>query len=308
MSRVRHRAEYALLRGVEIGLAAMPSGAAAGVGAAIGSLVRRPLGIRRGVVVENLRRAFPDATPEWIGETAAAAYRHLGREAATLLRLGSLDTAAIRSLTILTDGFSAALAEARAGGSGLIFVTGHYGNWEIGAAGLAARGFPLTAIAKSMANPLVDRRVVEARRALGIETVGIREATRRVPRALAAGSVVGIVADQDARRTGVRVPFFGIPASSHRGPALFALRTGAPLFAAISRRLPDGRYLVDAHPIDTSRTGDHEGDVFRITADLAASLEREVRADPTQYFWFHKRWKTAPPEEPASLVSGTTST
>src|SRR5690606_7614914 len=182
---------------------------------------RFPLGVRREVVMENLARAFPEAGREWIADTAAAAYRHLGREATVMTRLASLGAGTVRDLTILTDEAASALRETVGTGRGVIFATGHYGNWEMAAAGVAARGYPITAIVKRMRNPLVDERIAAARRALGVETVGMREAARQVPRALAAGQAVGIVADQDARRTGVWVPFFGIPASTHRGPAIF---------------------------------------------------------------------------------------
>ncbi len=292
--RLQHRLEYALLRVLEGGLGLAGPAAAARVGGGLGGLVRRPLGIRSGVVLENLRRAFPEADMAWIEETAAESYRHLGREVAAMVRLSSLDAAAVRDLVVIPDDCLNELADALAEGRGAIYTTGHYGNWEMAAAAVAARGWPIDAIVKRLANPLVDSRIAEARRALGVETMGMREAPRRVPRSLAAGRTIGIVADQDARHTGVFVPFFGVPASTHRGPALFALRCGAPIFTAVARRLPDGRYLLRSERIDTSRTGSIDDDAVRITAAIAAHLEREIRQDPAQYFWFHKRWKTRP--------------
>ncbi|MDR0788040.1 MAG: lysophospholipid acyltransferase family protein [Gemmatimonadota bacterium] len=302
------RIEYGFLRALEAGLGGLSARKADRAGAMLGGLIRRPLGIRRDVVVANLRRAFPEASEAWIEETTISAYRHLGREVTAMLRLSSLDPEAVRDLTVISDRCWTAVEDAFSEGRGVIFATGHYGNWEMAAAAVSARGHPITAIVKGMRNQLVDRRISDARRALGVETTGLGEAPRRVPRALAAGHAVGIVADQDARRSGVFVPFFGIPASTHRGPALFALRTGAPLMASIARRLPDGRYLVDARRIDASRTDDFEADILRVTGELASALEREIRIDPTQYFWFHKRWKTSPFEEPPSRLTGITST
>ena len=104
--------------------------------------------------------------------------------------------------------------------------------------------------------------------------------------------------DQDARRAGVFVPFFGRPASTHRGPAIFSLRFGAPAFACVARRLPgeDVRYRVSGAAVDVPRTGDLDADVVALTAALARRLEEEVRVAPEQYFWFHRRWKSRPPE------------
>ena len=82
-----------------------------------------------------------------------------------------------------------------------------------------------------------------------------------------------------------------------RGPAQFALRFNAAVFASAARRLPDGRYHVEGTRIPLVRTGDEAEDERLLTAKLAAHLEEEIRKDPSQYFWFHKRWKTQPPSE-----------
>ena len=302
---LQHWLEYGLLRTAETGLSFLPPATADRLGARLGSLVRSPLGIRRRVVTENLRRAFPAADAIWIEDTAKAAYRHLGREAVAMLQLSRLDPGVVRELVDIPQCSWSAVQEALAEGRGAILATGHYGNWEMAAAAVAARGVPIEAIVKRQSNRLVNQRIQEARRAFGVETMWTGEALRRVPRTLKAGRTVGIVADQDARGHGVWVPFFGVLANSHAGPALFALRTGSPLFAAVARRMPDGRYLLRADRLDTTRTASFEEDVVRITSALAAHLEQEIRQDPSQYFWFHKRWKTSPPEELHADLSGT---
>jgi KDO2-lipid IV(A) lauroyltransferase len=262
------------------------------------------LGIRHATVADNLRRAFPDRDAAWLREVERGAYRHLGREAAAMIRLSGLDAAAVVERTE-TRGWEE-LQDALSGGRGVILATGHYGNWEIAAAAVAARGVPVAAIVRRQGNRLVDARLDQARRNLGVETVSQREAPSRIPRVLRANGVVGIVGDQDARGAGVFVPFFGRPASTHRGPALFALRFGAPVFACVARRLPGPgvRYEVSGSRVEVPRTGDLEADVRTLTAALAARLESEIRRDPQQYFWFHRRWKTAPPTEPEPAGKG----
>lgn len=307
MSKVtlEDRAESVLVGALEAAVSRLPRAAAVRLGERLGDAVRAPLRIRRRVVEENLRRAFPEATPEWVERVTRDAYRHLGREVVTLVRL----TAGATPADILERTEFPAWAsveEARAEGRGVIFATGHFGNWEMAAAAVAARGLPMDAVVKPQRNPLVNARIEAARRALGIGTIDLGSAPRRIPRALAAGHAVGIVADQDARAAGVWVPFFGHPASTFRGPALFALRFGAPLFAAVARRLEDGRYRVEAERVPVEGTGDLDADVLRVTRALSAHLEREIRRDPAQYFWFHKRWKTPPPSELLQELYGTT--
>ena len=299
-----HRAEYALARTLEKTVSTLPEGAADAVGRRIGRGVYR-MGLRRETVVENLRLAFPEKDDAWHRRTALAAYEHLGREAAAMLRLSRLDADAIvkRTVPLGWDEMEAALAERK----GVLLVTGHYGNWEIAAATVAARGVPIAAIVRRQGNRLVNDRLNELRRRLGVETITQREAPSRVPRLLRKGGVVGIVGDQDARRAGIFVPFFGRPASTHRGPALFAIKLGTPVFSCVARRLPGAgvRYEVAGERVPVLRTGDVEADVQALTAELAARLEAQVRVAPEQYFWFHRRWKSKPAAEPGSEERGT---
>ena len=285
------RVEYALARTLEKAVSILPERAADSFGATIGRRIH-DLGIRRDTVDENLRIAFPDAAKEWIEKTRLAAYEHLGREVAAMLRLSKLDEKAVVERTIPVGWDE--LQDALALGRGVILVTGHYGNWEIAAAAVASRGIPIGAIVRRQGNRLVDEHLQQLRRNLGVETIYQGQAPSRVPRLLRSNAVVGIVGDQDARRSGIFVPFFGRPASTHRGPALFALRLGAPVFSCIARRMPgsDVRYEIRGERVEFERTGDLDRDVTALTTELAARLEKEVRRAPEQYFWFHKRWKT----------------
>ena len=298
-----HRVEYALARTLESAVSALPERAADGVGRRVGRGVYA-LGIRRKVVEENLRLAFPERREEWIHATARAAYEHLGREAAAILRLSKLDRQAIIDRTVPV-GWDA-MEDALALGKGVMLVTGHYGNWEIAAATVASRGVPIAAIVRRQGNLLVDERLNELRARLGVEIVTQRDAPSRVPRLLRKNAVIGIVGDQDARRAGVFVPFFGRPASTHRGPALFALKLGAAVFSCVARRLPGStvRYEVSGQNVPVPRSGDLEADVATLTAELAARLEGEIRKAPEQYFWFHRRWKTTPPAEHSMSEAG----
>ncbi|MFO7893228.1 MAG: lysophospholipid acyltransferase family protein [Longimicrobiales bacterium] len=120
-------------------------------------------------------------------------------------------------------------------------------------------------------------------------------ATKPALKALRAGRAVALLADQDARDRGVFVPFFGRPASTHRGPALLALRSGAPVFMATAVRRPDGRYRIRVRRVPVPDGEDDAEREERLTAALAAALESVVREDPAQYLWHHRRWKTRPP-------------
>lgn len=301
---LRHRLEYLAFRGAAGAARLLGDAASERLLAAAGRLAYRPLGIRRRLVEAHLRQAFPGRDEAWIRRTAAAAYAHLGREGAAMIRLSSLSREHIIARTEVEglDEFRAALAQGR----GLVLVTGHFGNWEIGGAALAARGIPIVGVAQRQANPLFDREIVAARERLGMRIVERGRATKEGLRALREGHVVALVADQDARRAGIFVPFFGRLASTHRGPAVLALRTGAPLFLGTALRTPTGGYHVRLEPVDVERDGDAEEVVYNLTAAYTARLEAAIRAAPEQYFWHHRRWKTRPPEEPPNRAPGIT--
>ncbi|HTR77964.1 MAG TPA: lysophospholipid acyltransferase family protein, partial [Gemmatimonadaceae bacterium] len=97
------------------------------------------------------------------------------------------------------------------------------------------------------------------------------------------------------------VPFFGRLAKTPRGPAVFALRLGAPVLFAAAIRLPSGRYRMVFEPVEATITGDRDSDVDRIVAASTETLERWVRQVPEQYFWHHRRWKHQRPGTPPEL-------
>lgn len=261
--------------------------------AALGRLAYRPLGIRAAVVEDQLRRAFPERDAAWVRRTASASYAHLGREAMSMLRLSRLTADDVRAVTQLDEGFEELRAAVEAG-AGAIMVTGHFGNWEIGGAALAARGIPLDVVARRQANPLTDRLINAARERLGMRVIATGDATRGSLRSLRAGRVLALVADQDARQAGIFIPFLGRPASTFRGPALLALRSGAPVFIGTAVRTPDGTYRVRIRRIEWPEADDPESRLRALTAAHVAALEAAVRERPDQYLWHHRRWKTRP--------------
>ncbi|MDH3224235.1 MAG: lysophospholipid acyltransferase family protein, partial [Gemmatimonadota bacterium] len=109
---------------------------------------------------------------------------------------------------------------------------------------------------------------------------------------------VGILGDQDARKAGIFVDFFGRPASTARGPAVLSLRAGAPLVLAVAIREEGAkpRYSVYFEPLDQPRTGNLDRDVATLTQAYTHRLEAFIRRYPEQYFWLHRRWKTPPPD------------
>jgi Kdo2-lipid IVA lauroyltransferase/acyltransferase len=289
--RLKHRVEYAAFRAGIAGGRLLNERQAARVGAAFGRLGYR-LGVKRRTVMRNLRIAFPDAAPGRLETIARAAFEHLGRETMMTLRLSWTPPEHIVARTRLVGEEIAIRAWEE--GRGVIFAVGHLGNWELAAAAMAARGYPIAAIAKRAANPLFYDRIMAARRRMGIEIIDFAGASRPTLKALRDGKMVAFAADQHAGGSGLWVPFFGRPASTFRGPALMALRTGAPMYLAVPLRMPDDAYELTLEQIDTTPSGDMDADVLRVTAEYSRRLEAAVRKNPEQYLWHHRRWRTPP--------------
>ena len=264
------------------------------MGAALGRAGYRPLGIRRAVVEEQIAAAFPDWPAERVREVADASYASLGRttvEASLLARLGARG---VLGLFAEVQGWEV-LEAARAEGRGVVFVTGHLGNWELAGAYVAARGVPLDVVARQQENPLFDRFLTRTRERLGMRVVWDGDAVRRAPRALREGRGVAFLVDQGAAGlASTWAPFFGRPAKTPRGPAVFALRLGAPVVFGAAVRRPDGRFALGFERVPVAPAGDRERDVDAIVVAYTATLERWVRRHPEQYFWQHRRWKYQP--------------
>jgi len=294
---LRHRLEFLGYRLAVGAVRLAPERLALRFGEAMGWLAGAVFRVRWGTVMDHLRKAFPERDDRWHGRLARASFRHLGRESVAAFRLGSMGPHEIRARTEVVG--LEALQGAVAAGKGAIVVTGHFGNWEAGGTGLAVRGIPLDVVAKGQKNPLFDAELNRNRARMGMTVIERREAPRRVLRSLRAGRVVAIVGDQNVRRGGVFVDFFGRPASTARGTAVFALRTGCPIFMGFARREPGFplRYRVSLDPVEFTPTGDMEEDAIRLTAAHTRYLEDQVRRAPEQYFWQHRRWKTRPGEE-----------
>jgi len=157
-------------------------------------------------------------------------------------------------------------------------------------------------VGKGMSNRGFQADLFAARERLGMRVIEMGDAPKEVLRSLGQGRVVALLGDQNAHGGGLFLPFFGRPASTFRGPALFAARTGAPVWVAfaLSDRGPKQHYTVTFEHLPFVPTGDAEEDAATLMGVYGRRLEDAVRAAPEQYFWQHRRWKRRPEEEPAS--------
>lgn len=178
----------------------------------------------------------------------------------------------------------------------LLFVTGHFGNWETPGYALGRLGFKTHAIARTLDNPYLDRFLRNFRERTGQYIIDKSGEFDKIQAVLADRGVLATLADQDAGQRGQFVEFFGRPASTHKAVALLALEYNVCLMAmVVPKSANSGRYIVTlADSIEPADYAGRPDAVKAITQRYTTALERLVRLAPEQYFWLHRRWKHQP--------------
>jgi KDO2-lipid IV(A) lauroyltransferase len=306
-TRIRRGVRSVLIAGLLRLVALIPLGPAVRLGAWLGGLGYRLFGEARRLALQHLAQAFPEKTPAEREEIARRMFVHLGMSAMEITSIGSYAD----RVEQYRDLSSVELGTALARGKGIVFVTGHLGNWELMARAVAKVGAPVSAVAKRGGDARLMG-LIEGWRQDGAVTTLWREdasTARALLRVFKENRVLGILCDQDTDVQGVWVPFFGRPAWSPRAPADLALRTGAPILVGTSHRKserPGAGFLFEVTEVPYDpKPADREAEVVRITAACQALLEDAIRRHPADWVWMHERWKTQPPP-PATPAPATT--
>jgi KDO2-lipid IV(A) lauroyltransferase len=295
-------AMYVLLRYVIATLDVFSYDFARRVGKLIGRIMYVLDAKHRRIAVKNIERAegMPKRTRE-IHRLVRRVYEHFAVGAIETLLLPRMVLRGDLDRVVKLENFHL-LDEALSRGRGAIVVLAHMGNWEVTGLAVSRKGYDLSSIARPIENPFLDAYVNRLRKSTGQEIIPKHRAVRSMAESLKANKILAILADQNARKNGVFVPFFGRPASTVRSPALMALKYGAPILAANCYRSGRNEYRVILTPeIPIPKGPDREKLVERITADVTARLEGFIRQHPEQWMWLHARWKTKPETEAANF-------
>lgn len=180
-------------------------------------------------------------------------------------------------------------------GRGVILLTGHIGNFELGGAALAlVVETPYGVYRKFDFHPL-ERFLLEERQRFGTRMIALSGASKKIDVILRNGGVVGTLLDQNSGwYNGVPTFFFGRPACTNKGLAKLALRTKSPVIPLFIMKKNE-QYIMEFLPeVPLQVTDDPIKDIENNTQNYVAVIESMVRQCPEQYFWVHRRWKTKP--------------
>lgn len=255
----------------------------------------------RGRALHNLERSFPQMPLPQRKQMALRSMQQLFMlfvEVLFTTRLVRVDTF---SRFVELQNFGETLSLLMKKHQGLIMLTGHYGNWEILGYMLATLGFETTSVARPLDNKYVNEWLLGVRERQGQRIIAKKGATEEVTQILENHGAVGFIADQNAGPKGIFVEFFGRKASTYKSIGLLAMEYKVPVVIGYARRVRDQfHFEVGTQDLIKPEDWENESDPLRyITQRYTRAIEDMVRADPGQYLWVHRRWKTRPKGEAA---------
>jgi KDO2-lipid IV(A) lauroyltransferase len=289
LKRARNHFIYLFTRAAIAFLGLTPAFAVRRTGWILGALAHTLAGRERRLARRQIAAALDlDKRSNRAALLTRGVFCHLGVSVVELCRI--LRSSNSAPDVVIPPSCRRTLDDALGQGRGVVFVTAHMGNWELMARCLATEGYPISTMAAKSYDPRFTRLLERGRAQFGVDGIyrGQPGSSARMLRALRRNRVLGMLIDQDTSVQSVFVPFFGKLAHTPVGAASLASRTGASIVVGSMRRRSDGTHVLEMEPFAPA------DDDLASTAALTLALERRIRRHPSQWVWFHKRWKTRP--------------
>ncbi|HDZ12090.1 MAG TPA: hypothetical protein ENH53_07710, partial [Bacteroidetes bacterium] len=240
-------------------------------------------------MVRHLTIAFgEEKSSEEIGAMVKESLVNLGRNAVDAIRLPVYSLEDVEKF-LTAEGLEI-LDRILANGKSVVLITGHIGSWEMMAAYLAMKGYPLYVVGARLYDPRLDHLLLKMRKSGGYINISREGSTKELLRILKKPNLLGMLIDQDTRVAGTFVRFFGKQAYTPVGPVILAAKTGAALVPLYIHLNENYRHHVKIFPEYTlTETGSKQNNVVQNTQGLTTILENFIREVPTQWVWMHER-------------------
>ncbi len=239
----------------------------------------------------HLRSAFPDKSEAWIRRTARRCFMHLGKSVLEMTLMSPVRLAKASTLEGAEN-----LERAFSRGKGVIYFTGHVGNWELSGGVLASR-YPLSVVAAPLDPEPLNDLILKLRSRIGIRVIlrGRPGASRELIRVFRENRILGLLIDQDTDVDGTFVDFMGRPAWTPTAAASMAIKFDAPVVFGYAQRGKDNNHTITIEgPLELVRTGNDEQDIITNTALFTKKIENSIMRNPEQWVWMHRRWRRMP--------------
>ena len=248
----------------------------------LGSLLYGNLDIRKKQARKNIKNAFPYLKHNQVEKILKNTYLNFCHNFVELVSFPN----SYKNIQIVVKG-EKILQSFLKQRKGIVFITGHFGAWEI-LGQWVARNVPLfVGVAQKQKNKGAHNFFINQRELAGTKHIIRGKSVKEMYKVLSNNGLLGLVSDQDAKSKGVFVDFFGTPASTPKGAALFHINTRAPLLLGVCFKENFKKYHIHFKAINTKNKNLEE-----ITQEYTSQLESYIKQYPDQYFWFHRRWKT----------------
>jgi len=238
----------------------------------------------------NLAAAYPQKSAVEREAIVLEMWDNLGR---TIAEYAHLQKFSIHGPDARLEVTGTQYAEAAiASGKGVIFVSGHFANWEMMPATAEQLHYECGEVYRPVNNPYIDRWLVRQRMGNGPKdqiAKGV-QGTKRIFTMLRAGKCILLLADQKTNE-GLPAPFFGRDAMTTPAPAALALKLGTVVLPASNERIGGAHFRMKIYPpVEFAATADHDRDIHELTMKITAAIEALVRERPSQWLWIHRRW------------------
>ncbi|MFI5304532.1 MAG: lysophospholipid acyltransferase family protein [Nitrospiria bacterium] len=263
-------------------------------GAFLGRIAYKRLTRERKKAWRNFTFAFGDEyTDLQKAEILRGSFENLGKSLIEVVKFKQIRASNIDEFVVLEGEDN--LKKAFSNQKGIIFITAHFGNWELMGITLAIKGYPTNVIAAPLYDSRLDRIMSDYRLLHGVVTItrGGEKGARKILSALKNNQILGLLIDQDIDAEGVFVDFFGQKAFTPSGAASLALKSGASVILGFIHRESDNRHkIIFNGPVELIRQGDLEKDIYDNTVLFTKAIEENIRRYPDQWVWMHNRWQT----------------
>lgn len=247
--------------------------------------------LRRNLVLENIKRCFPEWSDAQVKKVARASFVNQGQLIIDFANMMFMKPSEILKSCSLENKeiFEKALAEKK----GVMLLGNHLSNGDYGIAALSQYGYPMYLVAKHFSSSSLDKLLYDTRYRFGTKSIEPRRSSFDILKALKAEAAVIFVLDQFmGPPLGVATTFFGHPTGTAMGLALFAERTQASVIPCYAYRKPDRSYCVRfEEPVPFVAAVTHEETLQKMTQAYNDRLEKIARQYPEQWLWLHRRWK-----------------
>jgi KDO2-lipid IV(A) lauroyltransferase len=174
---------------------------------------------------------------------------------------------------------------------GCIVALPHAGNWDHAAAYFCSTGITLTAVVEKLKPEAIFKKFLAYRESIGIEAISHKEKTIPIlTERLQAGKLIALVADRDMSRNGIEVNFFGKTSKMPSGPAILAIKTGAPLITAYVRYTPGGIEIIFDETLKPTNSGSEEEQIKIITQSMADNFAKRIKENPVDWHMLQRIW------------------